>query len=134
MTPEQWKTRRDRLIKKQGYMTNVTPVGGKQKQTKLYATYRLMIQRCTNPNRAGYEYYGGKGVEVRFENYAEFRAWALANGFAKGLTIDRINPDGHYEPENCRWATLADNVRHAVTTRDNSYLLNRERDCLGRFA
>lgn len=48
-----------------------------------------------------------------WNNFENFERWALANGYADNLTIDRINNKGDYEPENCRWVTLADNARYA---------------------
>ena len=48
--------------------------------------------------------------KVLFENYEEFRDWALKNGYAENLTIDRINPKGDYEPSNCQWITLEENA------------------------
>jgi len=72
-----------------------------------------MKQRCYNPNNRSYKTYGGRGIKVCDEwrdNFMAFHDWAIANGYEEGLTIDRIDNDGDYEPNNCRWITLQENV------------------------
>lgn len=74
---------------------------------KLYRVWKNMKQRCTNPNREDYKYYGDNGINVceEWQEYAIFEKWALNNGYKKELTIDRKNTNKGYYPDNCRWVS-----------------------------
>lgn len=73
--------------------------------TRLYSIWRGMVQRCTVPSFSQYRNYGGRGINLLADwmNFPTFRAWALEAGYDDGLTLERINNDGDYMPDNCTW-------------------------------
>ena len=82
-----------------------------------------MKQRCGNSNDKDYANYGGRGIRVCAEwdnSSVAFIEWALANGYENGLSIDRINCDGNYCPENCRWATMTQQQRNKRVEKCNA--------------
>ena len=88
------------------------------KTSRLYVIWQAMRQRCHDPNFKSYPNYGGRGISIcpEWAEFESFRKWALANGYRKDLTIDRINNDGDYEPANCRWVSLADQAANKRNT------------------
>jgi hypothetical protein len=81
--------------------------------TSEYRTFKSAKARCTNPNSSSWKNYGARGIEFRFTSFETF--FAELGPRPKGLTLDRINNDGHYEPGNVRWATRSEqmyNQRH----------------------
>jgi hypothetical protein len=83
-------------------------------KTRLYRIWADMKTRCSNKNNDHYYRYGGRGITVCVEwlKYSVFKCWALANGYADDLQIDRKDNDGGYCPENCRWVTIKINNRN----------------------
>lgn len=84
-----------------------------QSKTPLYHVFLSMHNRCERPNVKEYKWYGGKGVRVcdEWKEFQPFFEWATSHGYEKGLTIDRINAAGNYEPSNCRWITRSENSK-----------------------
>lgn len=87
-----------------------------ESHTKLYYIWNEMKQRCRNTNDQRYSRYGARGIEVcpAWNTFATFKTWAEANGYTEGLSIDRINNDKGYAPDNCQWVTRSENSKRRV--------------------
>lgn len=111
------RTKKCSHIKVDGtYINYKQKIGSSEVRNKIYNTYRKIVFRCYDSSDKDYKYYGGKGIRVCkewLENQDIFLCWALKNGYKKGLTIDRIDSNKDYCPENCRWITLEENARRA---------------------
>lgn len=86
---------------------------------RLMKIYSSMVRRCHEKNDKRFRFYGDIGVTVCDEwlnDRQKFNDWAIANGYTDKLTIDRINPDKGYSPENCRWITAKENSKWKSTT------------------
>lgn len=106
--------------------------------TRLYSEWEAMKARCLNPHNKYYFNYGGRGIKVCDEwiNFVPFKEWAENNGYTDDLTLDRIDSNGMYCPDNCRWASRKE---QANNTRRNIYLeyggkrmtISEWADCIG---
>ena len=102
--------------RRQAAAERMTTHGGRD--SALYDVWTQMLQRCNNQTNKRYARYGGRGVAVcpEWHDFAAFQAWALANGYAAGLTLDREENDGDYAPGNCRWVPSVTNSRNNSVT------------------
>lgn len=103
--------------------------------TKLYMIWALMKQRCGNPKNPNYHHYGGRNIKVCEEwekDYVPFYNWSMSHGYKEGLSIDRINVNGDYTPDNCRWT---DWETQSNNKRDNVFMeYNGERHTLSEWS
>lgn len=83
-------------------------------KSRIYRTYRHMLNRCSNENVDSYYLYGARGISVCKEwlDFNAFYQWAMNNGYAEDLTIDRKNNDIGYGPANCQWSTPLEQARN----------------------
>ena len=98
------------------YKTGFASAGNKP---TFYNAWQNMKQRCSNPKHPKYHRYGGRGIKVCDEwlNIEQFSEWAIQNKLITGMSIDRINNDGDYTPENCRVVSMSENSRKKRTTK-----------------
>lgn len=106
-----------------------------QSSTRLFHIWQCMKSRCNNPHHKNYNYYGGKGIKVCQEwehDFSRFAEWANNNGYADGLTIDRIDSSKGYEPSNCKWSTRKEQQSH-LSSSIHTYEINGEIHTLAQW-
>lgn len=98
--------------------------------TPLYRTWAGIKRRCYNRNLKVYQKYGAKGITMCDEwkdSFLAFCNWAVANGYKEGLTIDRIDSAGNYEPNNCQWLTRSENSKKSWEDRRKKLCAEQEK-------
>lgn len=92
-------------------------------RTKLYRVWESMKRRCDSDKAERYPNYGGRGITYcdEWKEFSGFHKWAKNNGYKEGLSIDRIDVDGNYEPGNCRWVTLEEQSFNKTNSRKVPY-------------
>lgn len=100
----------------------------------LYKVWEGIIARCENPNAPGYHNYGGRGIVIckDWHDAEKFIGWAVLNGWRKGLTINRIDNNGNYEPDNCEFTTMEVQARNKRT--NHLITFNGKTQCLTDWA
>ena len=91
----------------------------------LHIRWRAIKDRCCNPQNYAYQRYGGRGITICDEwknSFITFYKWSIANGFDSELTLDRIDNNKGYSPDNCRWVDMKIQTNN---TRRNKYLTAR---------
>lgn len=87
---------------------------------RVYTIWQRMRDRCNNPKHKSYHRYGGRGITVCSEwnnSFTKFYEWAMSSGYEDGLTIDRIDNDKGYFPDNCQWLTSVENTKKKILDR-----------------
>lgn len=107
------------------------PLSHGRSYTREYTIWGGMVKRCINPNTKHYDRYGGRGILI-CERWLKFENFFSDMGESNGMTIERINNDGNYEPSNCKWVPMKTQARN----RSNNHIIvfNGESHCIAVWA
>lgn len=92
--------------------------------SRLHNIWGNMKQRCSNKNNTNYQLYGERGIDICdewYDDFEAFRNWSVSNGYSDNLTLDRIDNDGYYCPDNCRWVDHYTQMNNTRKTRHIIY-------------
>ncbi len=117
---------------KESRLRSNTRHGGSK--TKLYRVWHSMKDRCSLETCSAFKHYGGRGISVceEWKDYQVFHDWAMSSGYKEGLSIDRIDVNGNYEPSNCRW--VSKDVQANNTTANKVLCHNGESRTMSEWA
>lgn len=105
-----------------------------RKANPLYRKWCSMRERCNNPHNKKYDHYGGRGITVckEWDDFDAFYKWSIEHGWKEGLTIDRIDNDKGYSPDNCRYVSQKEQNRNY--SRNHNITYNGETHCIKEWS
>lgn len=101
-------------------MTGMRSTRHGSSKTRIYQIFHGMHSRCYNPNSPHYSHYGGRGITVcdEWSDYDSFKKWTESSGYSDELSLDRMDNNHNYCPENCKWSTQTEQMQHTSRTKN----------------